>query len=83
MSNLNIYLLERKNDHIGYDEMRACIVVAKSESQARELANTAAFDEGEIWDVLASSTGRYVTCEVIGVSVNSETGVIMSDVLDG
>jgi len=44
-----LYLLERKPKDVGYDEFDAKLIRARSEGQARKIANENTGDEGKTW----------------------------------
>ncbi len=44
-----LYLLERKPKLVGYDEFDAKLIRARSEIQARKIANENTGDEGKVW----------------------------------
>ena len=46
---MNVYLLYR-TDSVGYEEYDAKVIIARTESEARELANVKTADEGPIWN---------------------------------
>jgi len=45
---MNVYLLHRL-DSVGYDEYEAKVIVARTDYEARLLANVKTADEGPIW----------------------------------
>lgn len=46
---MNVYLLHRL-DSVGFDEYDAKVIIARTEGEARELANIKTADEGPIWN---------------------------------
>jgi hypothetical protein len=73
---MRLWKLERKGG-AEYDEMRACIVRAITQQEARELAGTSAGDEGAaVW-----MNAEQVTCTE--VTRRGVAEVILSDVLEG
>jgi len=46
---MNVYLLYRL-DYIGFDEYEAKVIIARTEGEARTLANAKYADEGPIWN---------------------------------
>ena len=53
----------KRNESIGWDENANCVIAAKDETQARQIANTLCRDEGKIWD----NTQR-ISCDKIGIA---------------
>jgi hypothetical protein len=67
---MNIYLLERVG-RVGYDEYDGFVIAATSETEARNLCDSA--DEGDIWDNQLD-----VTCTLVGTaSEDTEKGIIL------
>jgi hypothetical protein len=46
---MKLFLLSRPSLHVGIDEYSQHLIRAETEQRARELANAAAIDEGQIW----------------------------------
>jgi len=46
---MNVYLLYRL-ESVGYDEYEAKVIVARTDYEARSLANVKTADEGPIWN---------------------------------
>ena len=66
---MKLFLLKR-TDGADYDEHDAKVIRAKSEKQAREIANENTGDEGKIW-----GDKKEVTCEI--VTAAGEAGALL------
>lgn len=79
---MNIYLITR-TDQVNYDEHIAHVIVAANAEQAREIAkdNVRGILEGIcgenpiVWD--------NADIDVLGIALQSEPGIILSETLDG
>ena len=68
---IRLYQLER-SDTVYPDEPIACIVAARNEESAREIANSASGAEGYVW-----TDGTNVSCQELGVATGEVQGVLM------
>jgi hypothetical protein len=68
---INLYLLER-TENVLPDEYVKCIVAARTENSAREIANADSGAEGYIW-----TDGTLVRAREIGVAADGVEGTII------
>lgn len=79
---MNIYLITR-TDRASYDEHTAHVIVAANPEQAREIAkdnvrgvfNEVCRENPIVWD--------NADIDVLGIALQSEPGIILSQTLDG
>lgn len=72
---MNIYHLHRYEDpSSGYDEMNSCVVIARDETEAREVASRSAGDEGsDRWFTTV------VTVRYLGTTAANESEFVCRD----
>lgn len=64
---MNLYLIRRMTDHIGWDEYDAKVAQANDETQAREVASLRVGDEGNVW-----TNPDYTLVTLIGIAREGE-----------
>lgn len=70
---MNIYLIERPAEDVGWDEAAGFVVAAPDEDTARQLAGSSPGDEGpHIWHL-----PTHTTCTCIGTRHTNEAGIIL------
>ena len=76
---MNIYLLKRPDDEVGYDEVAGFILVAPNGKEARELAANECGDEGhDTW-----TTPLVASCRKVGTSVRKSKHVLLQSFKHG
>ncbi len=73
---MKLFLLDRDEDNCNHDEIDSVLIRARSEKQARMLANSCHATEGRIWE-----DPELVSCEI--VTAKGQPGIIMSSFLAG
>ena len=75
VESVHLYLLERKEKDINYDEMAGCVVAATSEAQARAAAADHAVDEGDgTW-----RDESRTSCTQLAAASEVRSGIVLRD----